>query len=80
MTKPGHIFVSIAAYRDPECQWTLCDLFKQAEEPDRVTAGVVWQADAVQDAAFIRVAGADKRQSQVSVLATGYSCWGCGNR
>ena len=65
VTKPGCIFVSIAAYRDPECQWTIRDLFKQADAPELVHVGVVWQVDAVEDAAFVRVAGADKRHRQV---------------
>jgi len=71
ITKPGCIFVSIAAYRDPECQWTMCDLFKQADAPDVVTVGVVWQIDAVEDAAFVRVAGASKRHRQVRELPVG---------
>jgi hypothetical protein len=37
------IFVSIAAYRDPECQWTVRDLFRQATHPQRVHVGIVWQ-------------------------------------
>ena len=37
------IFVQIASYRDPECQWTLKDMFEKATNPDRVFAGVVWQ-------------------------------------
>ena len=64
-TKPGCIFVSIAAYRDPECQWTICDLFKQADAPELVHVGVVWQVDAVEDAAFVRVAGRSKTHRQV---------------
>ncbi len=68
MTKPGCIFVSIAAYRDPECQWTICDLFKQADAPELVHVGVVWQVDAVEDAAFVRVAGPNKRHKQVGQL------------
>lgn len=65
ITKPGCIFVSVAAYRDPECQWTICDLFKQADAPELVHVGVVWQVDAVEDAAFVRVAGPNKRHRQV---------------
>ena len=68
ITRPGHIFVSIAAYRDPECQWTMHSLFQQADKPDQVCVGVVWQIDAVEDAAFVRVAGADKRPRQVYQL------------
>lgn len=37
------IFVSVAAYRDPECQWTLRDLFEKATYPERVFPGVVFQ-------------------------------------
>jgi len=37
------IFVQIASYRDPECQWTLKDMFEKASNPERVFAGVVWQ-------------------------------------
>ena len=65
ITRPGHIFVSIAAYRDPECQWTMHSLFRQADKPEQVCVGVVWQVDAAEDAAFVRVAGADKRPRQV---------------
>lgn len=68
ITKPGCIFVSVAAYRDPECQWTICDLFKQADAPELVHVGVVWQVDAVEDAAFVRVAGPNKRHKQVGQL------------
>ena len=38
------IFVQIASYRDPDCQWTLKDMFEKATNPDRVFAGVVWSA------------------------------------
>jgi hypothetical protein len=48
----------IASFRDPETQWTLRDVFKQAAAPERVTVGVVWQVDKEQDAGFMRVAGA----------------------
>lgn len=45
-----HIFVQIASYRDPECQWTIQDLFAKAKHPDRVFVGVCWQFVAVEDA------------------------------
>eukprot|EP00798_Chlamydomonas_sp_ICE-L_P021623 gene21623-28626_t len=51
------IFVGIAAYRDPECQWTIHDLLSKATHPESIRVGVVWQVDAVQDSAFVRVAG-----------------------
>lgn len=39
------IFVSIAAYRDSECQYTLRNLFEMANIKSRVFVGVVWQGD-----------------------------------
>lgn len=39
------IFVSIPAYRDPECQYTIVDLFHKARFPGRVYVGVCWQVD-----------------------------------
>ena len=39
------IFVSVPAYRDPETQHTLHDLFARAAHPDRVSVGLVWQGD-----------------------------------
>ena len=37
------IFVQIASYRDPECQWTVKDLFDKADHPERVYVGIFWQ-------------------------------------
>jgi len=37
------IFVQIASYRDPECQWTLKDMFEKATNPERIFAGIAWQ-------------------------------------
>lgn len=39
------IFVSVACFRDSECQHTLRDLFLSAALPARVFVGVVWQGD-----------------------------------
>lgn len=38
------IFVAIASYRDPETPATLRDLFAKAAHPERIFAGVLWQA------------------------------------
>ncbi len=43
------IFVSIASFRDPECQHTVCDLFVKASHPERVFVGICWQTDPVLD-------------------------------
>lgn len=37
------IFVSIASYRDPDCQNTVRDLFDKAARPERVSIGICWQ-------------------------------------
>ena len=42
MSRPT-IFVSIASYRDPDCQNTVADLFAQASHPERVFVGICWQ-------------------------------------
>lgn len=39
------IFVQIASYRDPECQWTIKDLFEKAAHPERIFVGICWQFD-----------------------------------
>lgn len=43
------IFVQIASYRDPECQWTVKDLFEKAAHPGRIHIGICWQFDPDQD-------------------------------
>ena len=40
---PGTIFVSIAAFLDPELPVTLRAMLLQAERPDLINVGVVWQ-------------------------------------
>ncbi|NUP25889.1 MAG: hypothetical protein HOQ44_04200, partial [Nocardia sp.] len=40
----GSIFVSVAAYRDPDCANTLRSLFATAGDPDRIRVGLCWQA------------------------------------
>ncbi len=44
------IFVSVASYRDSECQHTLQNLFKTAMRSERIFVGVVWQASEEEDA------------------------------
>lgn len=43
MTQAPRIFVQIPSYRDPDCQWTIKDLFEQASRPERIFVGVFWQ-------------------------------------
>ncbi len=42
-TTSDRILVCIAAYRDPECQWTMHSLLSSAAHPERVRIAVVWQ-------------------------------------
>lgn len=67
------IFVSIASYRDTECQWTVKDLFEKAAHPDRVFVGICWQFIRDEDADCfqvrtrpdqVRVIEVDARESQ----------------
>ena len=41
----GKIFVSVVAYRDPECPATIADLFAKAQHPDKVFVGLITQCD-----------------------------------
>ncbi|GIL48603.1 hypothetical protein Vafri_5080, partial [Volvox africanus] len=69
------IFVSMAAYRDPEGRWTLHSLFSKADHPERVRVGVVWQIDPVTEAEFVGVAGARKHPEwlrQISQIVVPY--------
>ncbi len=72
-SNPG-IFVQIAAYRDPECQWTIKDMFEKAKHPERVFAGICWQFIKEEDnfcfeepsplPKQVRVIGIDARESK----------------
>ena len=65
MTAMDRILVQIASYRDPECQWTIRDLFAKARHPERVTVGVVWQIVAGEDDACFTI---ETRPQQVRQL------------
>lgn len=62
---PPSIFVSIAAYRDPELQHTLVDLFERAAHPERVEVGVAWEAMPGEDAHCLAVAPPRPAQVQL---------------
>ena len=76
----GHmpkIFVNIASYRDPECQWTVKDLFEKAKYPDRINVGICWQFDPVEDKHCFEVS---TRPDQVRILPVDWReaegvCW-----
>ncbi|KAL4859532.1 [Skp1-protein]-hydroxyproline N-acetylglucosaminyltransferase [Chlorella vulgaris] len=65
ISAPGCIFVSVAAYRDSETQWTLADLFAKAAHPELLRVGVVWQLELPADAAMLRLAGEQRWLGQI---------------
>lgn len=72
------IFVQIASYRDPECQWTVKDLFEKAEHPERVTVGICWQCDPEADKdCFVIPSPRPKQTKVISVLPSEAEgvCW-----
>lgn len=76
MTGP-RIFVSIAAYRDPECQWTVRDLFRKAEHPERVFVGICWQLNAAIDwsCTLIKSNPAQVREKTFDARGSRGLCW-----
>ena len=71
------IFVSIASYRDTECQWTVKDLFEKARHPERVVAGICWQFIAEEDADcfIVRTRPEQCRAIEVDARASRGVCW-----
>lgn len=74
------IFVSIASYRDTECQWTVKDLFEKAKYPDRVIVGICWQFIAAEDAdCFVVKTRPDQvRVIEVDARESRGVCWARG--
>ncbi len=71
------IFVNIASYRDPECQWTVKDLFEKAAHPERINVGICWQYDPVADQDCFKVS---TRPDQVRIMPVDWRdaegvCW-----
>lgn len=73
------IFVSIAAYRDPETPHTLRDLFAKAAHPERIFAGVLWQVVPGEDDDCIEIPAsvmpAQVRGLQVHPRESMGACW-----
>lgn len=72
------IFVSIAAYRDTECPWTLKDLFAKAAKPHRVFAGVVNQVIEGEDEDCLEIPEQWKNNIRVTIVSAKESmgaCW-----
>jgi hypothetical protein len=76
--KGPRIFVQIAAYRDPDCQHTIKDLFDKATYPERVFVGVCWQTVAGEDDVCFQVPSPRPAQMRVHMVdaRTGRGvCW-----
>ena len=71
------IFVSIASYRDTECQWTVRDLFEKARHPERVSVGICWQFIREEDADCFQVATRPEqcRVIEVDARESRGVCW-----
>lgn len=74
---PPRIFVSIASYRDTECQWTVKDLFDKARHPERVFVGICWQFIAAEDADCFQVSARPEqcRVIEVDARESRGVCW-----
>lgn len=75
--KTPRIFVNIASYRDPECQWTVKDMFEKASKPDRIFAGICWQFDEKEDQHCFQVSTRPEqvRINPVDWREAGGVCW-----
>jgi hypothetical protein len=75
-TDPG-IFISIPAYRDPDCLNTARDLFVKARRPDRLVLGVCWQFDPEHDPPYLDVGARSGQVRQVLLPASDSRgpCW-----
>jgi hypothetical protein len=79
-TRRETIFVSIASYRDVDCQWTIRDLFEQAAHPERVFVGVCWQwlPEADGDCFDIVTRPAQVRERRFHISESRGACWARG--
>lgn len=78
MAAQPRIFVSIAAYRDPECQPTVIDLLEQAAHPRRVHVRILWQYERETDRDYVPWRAS--RSDQVRLIKVGAqdskgTCW-----
>jgi len=78
LSKKPTIFVQIASYRDPECQWTVKELFEQAAHPERIHIGICWQFDREADKACFTEPSPRPNQTRVVLVDAKDSqgvCW-----
>lgn len=41
------------AYRDPQTQWTIKDMFDRADDPSRIVVGACWQIVPEEDVDYV---------------------------
>lgn len=61
------IFVSIASYRDPDCENTVKSLFENAAHPERLALGICWQFVPLKEPALLQIFEYQERLRQVSL-------------
>jgi hypothetical protein len=66
------IFVSVAAFRDPETRWTAKDLLSKASRPGRLRVAVVWQLDAASEAelADLQIPASQRHLVMITLVAS----------
>lgn len=67
-SSPERIFISIAAFRDPETRWTVHELLQKARKPDRLRIGIVWQVDTASEADMMDLPIPASQKSQVGSM------------
>jgi Rps23 Pro-64 3,4-dihydroxylase Tpa1-like proline 4-hydroxylase len=76
--KSPRIFVQIAAYRDPDCQHTVRDLFEKATYPERIFVGICWQTIDGEDDVCFQVPSPRPSQVRIHKVDAGSArgvCW-----
>lgn len=71
------IFVSVASYRDPDCQNTVQDLFEKASYPERIVIGICLQVVPGEDADCLISTGRFQQLRLIEVHASESrgACW-----
>ena len=70
--RPGTIFVSLPSYRDDECSETVYEMFENADNPDRIFAGVVQQNKYEKEDCFDRCPDCKKRKESGHIRVKNY--------
>jgi len=66
-TEHETIFISIASYRDSECQHTVNDIFEKAEHPNNIIIGICFQFHPEQDSLYFEGLKDHPRKNQIKI-------------